>query len=170
VVAASIAAGLGFASAAVSAYWALGGTGLLDTVGGEIERWGRERSVGVVAALWTIVVFKLAGAVAPLAFAGVGTDHRLRWTRASGPRLLGWLAAVGLTVYGGVLSVVGLLVEAGVVEPADNADEHALAWHAYFWDPWFALWGVAFTVVMWCTRSGVRRGRRRSAVAPRPPR
>lgn len=42
--AAAIAAGLGLASAAVSAYWAAGGTVLLDTIGGELERWGRERS------------------------------------------------------------------------------------------------------------------------------
>jgi hypothetical protein len=39
-VAASIAAALGTASAAVSAYWALGGTELLDTVGGDVEHWG----------------------------------------------------------------------------------------------------------------------------------
>ena len=39
VVAAVIAASLGAASAAMSVYWALGGTALLDTVGGEIERW-----------------------------------------------------------------------------------------------------------------------------------
>ena len=43
VTAAVIAASLGAASGAVSAYWALGGTALIDTVGGEIERWGRER-------------------------------------------------------------------------------------------------------------------------------
>jgi hypothetical protein len=41
---AAVAAGvLGTASAAVSAYWALGGTELLDTVGGSIEEWGRDR-------------------------------------------------------------------------------------------------------------------------------
>src|SRR5262245_54206196 len=61
VVAASIAAGLGAASAAVSAYWASGGTALLDTIGGEIERWGRQRSEVVVIALWVVVVVKLVG-------------------------------------------------------------------------------------------------------------
>jgi hypothetical protein len=75
-----IAAGLGTASAAVSAYWALGGEALLDTVGGYVERWGRERSAGVVVALWLIVVVKLVGAVAPLIFVGVG--HLTAWTRS----------------------------------------------------------------------------------------
>jgi hypothetical protein len=146
-VAAVIAATLGTASAAVSAYWALGGEALLGTVGGDIERWGRERSAGVVVALWVIVVLKLVGAVAPLIFVGVG--HLAAWTRSRRTRALGWAAAVGLTVYGGVFSVAGWLIEAGVVDAADDADEHALAWHAYFWDPWFALWGGAFVVAMW---------------------
>lgn len=149
-VAAVIAAALGTASAAVSAYWALGGEALLDTVGGDIERWGRERSAGVVVAAWVIVALKLVGAVAPLIFVGVG--HFPAWTRSRRTRALGWAAAVGLTLYGGVLSVAGWLVEAGVVDAADDADEHALAWHAYFWDPWFALWGGAFVVAMWRSR------------------
>jgi hypothetical protein len=149
-VAAVIAAALGTASAAVSAYWALGGEALLDTVGGDIERWGRERSAGVVVAVWVIVALKLVGALAPLIFVGVG--HFPAWTRSRRTRALGWAAAVGLTVYGGVLSVAGWLVEAGVVDAADDADEHALAWHAYFWDPWFALWGGAFVVAMWRSR------------------
>jgi hypothetical protein len=99
-----------------------------------------------------IVVLKLVGAVAPLVFVGVG--HLPAWTSSRPMRALGWAAAVGLTLYGGVLSVAGLLVEAGVVVAADDADVHALAWHAYFWDPWFALWGGAFVVAMWHSRPG----------------
>ena len=149
VVAAVIAASLGTASAAMSAYWALGGTALLDTIGGEIERWGREHSSDVVATLWLITVAKLVGAVAPLVLVGVGARQLPAWTRSQPMRVLGWIVAVGLTVYGGVLTVVGLLVEAGVIDAADDADERAIAWHAFFWDPWFALWGVAFMVAMW---------------------
>src|SRR5690606_19201563 len=40
-VAALLAAVLGIGHAAFSAYWAIGGTWLLDTIGGELERWGR---------------------------------------------------------------------------------------------------------------------------------
>jgi Protein of unknown function (DUF3995) len=125
---------------------------LLDTVGGEIERWGRERSAGVVVALWVIVVLKLVGAVAALVFVGVAADQLPAWTRSRPTRAPGWAVAVGLTVYGGVLSVAGLLVEAGAIDASDEADEHALAWHAYFWDPWFAVWGAAFVVAMWRSR------------------
>ena len=155
VFAALVAAGLGLASAAMSAYWAAGGTGLLDTVGGKIERWGRERSLAVILTLWVIIAVKLVGAAAPLVFAGVGAGQLPTWTKGRQARLMGWIAAVGLTLYGAVLTVVGLLVEAGVLAASDEADERALAWHAYFWDPWFALWGAAFSAVMWYTRPRV---------------
>jgi Protein of unknown function (DUF3995) len=124
----------------------------MDTVGGEVERLGRQRPAAVVVALWVIVVLKLVGAAAPLVFAGVARTRLPDWAGARWVRQLGWAAAVGLTLYGGVLTVAGLLVEAGVLDPADDADERALAWHAYVWDPWFALWGAAFAVTMWCSR------------------
>ena len=155
VVAAVTAASLGTASAAVSAYWALGGTALLDTVGGEIARWGRQRSAGVLVAVWLITMAKLAVAVAPLAFVGLGPRRLRTWSRAQPMRALGWIVALGLTAYGGVLTIVGVLIEAGVVDAADDADERAMAWHALFWDPWFALWGGAFTVAMWRSRPQV---------------
>jgi hypothetical protein len=78
-VAALIAAALGIGHAAVSAYWAVGGTWLLDTIGGELERWGRERQPSVVVALWLIAVLKAGGRVGgarprPRAGAAAGLD------------------------------------------------------------------------------------------------
>ena len=132
VVAAGIAASLGAASAAMSVYWALGGTALLDIVGGEIESWGRERSASAGATLWLITIAKLAAAVAPLVLVGVWARRLPAWTRAQPMRVLGWVVAIGLTAYGSVLTVVGLLVEADVIDAADDADERAIAWHAFF--------------------------------------
>jgi hypothetical protein len=151
-VAASVAAVLGLASAGVSGYWALGGTGLLDTVGGDIERWGRERSTAVLVVLWVLVVLKAVVGVAPLVVLGVGSPPLPAWTHGRAPRVLCWIAGVVLALYGGLLTVAGLLVEAGVIDAADDADEHALAWHAYVWDPWFALWGMAIVVALWRSR------------------
>jgi hypothetical protein len=45
------AALLAFASAAVSGFWLVGGTALLDTVGGQIDDLARERSAGAVLVL-----------------------------------------------------------------------------------------------------------------------
>jgi hypothetical protein len=61
------AAGLAFASAAVSCYWTAGGAFLLDTVGGAIEELARERSLGAVALGAGTVVLKLVAGVLALA-------------------------------------------------------------------------------------------------------
>jgi hypothetical protein len=83
---------------------------------------------------------------------GVGVSRLPPRARTRPARGVGWIAAVGLTAYGGVLTVAGLLVEAGVFDAAEEADERALAGHAYLWDPWFARWGAAFAVAMWRSR------------------
>ena len=150
-VAAAVALALGAASAAMTAFWALGGTALLDTVGGEIERWGRQRSTGVLITLWVLVAAKLVAAAAPLVLIGAWRGLP-SWMRSSPARALGWVIGVGLLAYGGLLTVGGLLVQADVIAAADDADERALAWHTYFWDPWFLLWGTAFTVALWRSR------------------
>jgi hypothetical protein len=158
--AAIVAAVLGIGHAAVSAYWAIGGTALLNTVGGDIERWARERRPALIVALWVIVVVKLVVALAAPILAGIGADRLPPWTRAKAPRALGWIAAGVLVLYGGLLTAAGLAVEAGLLDSSADADERALAWHAYLWDPWFLLWGLAFAASLWLS-GGPGRWRRR---------
>jgi hypothetical protein len=156
--AAGVSGGLGLGSAVVSAYWACGGTALLDTVGGEIERWGLQPDPVVVLALWAIVVLKAGVAVAaPVLAARQG--QLPAWTRGRAPRLLSWAAALVLTVYGGVLTLVGLLVQTGAIR-SQGGDHLALAWHAFVWDPWFLVWGIAFLCVLHLTRSDEQKQRR----------
>lgn len=149
---AALACALGLGSAAVSTYWALGGTALLDTVGGSIERWGRERKPALIAGLWLIVTVKVIIALAAPALAGVGSGLLPSWTRGHLPRILGWIAATVLVLYGGVLTLTGLLAQAGAFQVTPDADRRALAWHAFLWDPWFLVWGVAFTASLWLSR------------------
>ena len=148
VAAAAVAAVLGAGHALASAYWALGGTALLDTIGGSLEEWGRDREPALVAGLAAIAAVKLVVALAAPVLAGVGATAVPAWARGRVPRALGWVAAGVLVAYGGLLTAVGLAVQAGVVEAAADADDRALAWHAYLWDPWFLLWGVAFAVAL----------------------
>lgn len=157
-VAAWCAALLGCGHAAFTAYWALGGSALLHTIGGEVERWGRQRSGPVVVALWLIAIAKVVIGIVPLAVRRLGDGPRsIDPTVVRRARLFGWAAGLGLSVYGGVLTVAGLLVEIGVIDAAPDADRVALSWHTYLWDPWFAVWGTAITVVMWRTRSAIAR-------------
>lgn len=148
-VAALVAFVLGAGSAAMSAYWALGGTALLDTVGGEIERWGRQRSAAVMLTLWALVVVKLVAAAVPYVLASRRSHDRPALWRSRAVGALGWIVAILLTGYGGLLTGVGVLIQLGVIDAAADVDEHALVWHTYFWDPWFLLWGIASAVAMW---------------------
>lgn len=139
-----LAISLGLANAAVSAYWLAGGTALLSTVGGEIEEWGRRRTAGVLVVLAIVVVVKSTAAALPLIV------ERLRPTRLRRVgRTLAWVVAGVLTMYGGLLTVVGLMVQAGVVDASEDADATALAWHAYLWDPWFLAWGIVLGSWLW---------------------
>lgn len=154
--AAVVAALLGLGSAGISAYWASGGTGLLDTVGGDIERWGRQRDGSVVAALWAVAVLKAGVALAAPAVVGMPPSLP-PWTRGRVARILSWIAACVLAAYGALLTIPGLLVQTSVLDMGPASDPKALAWHAYLWDPWFLVWGLAFIVCLWLTRRPRRR-------------
>lgn len=67
-----------------------------------------------------------------------------------------WVTAAVLVLYGGLLTAVGLAVEAGIVPAATDADERALAWHAWLWDPWFLAWGLAPATLRWTRPAEVR--------------
>jgi Protein of unknown function (DUF3995) len=131
-------------SALVSTYWAAGGTGLLDTVGGSIARWGRDGGAGVRLALVAIVVLKLAAAWLPL--------RALKEPRQPTVRRLAWLEAGVLTVYGGVATVTELAVQAGVINAGKGTDWKALDWHTYLWDPWFLITGLLVWAALQHTR------------------
>jgi hypothetical protein len=143
---------LGLLYAAVSIYWGLGGTAMLDTVGGSLERGGRAGDPAVFLVLWAAVVLKIVAAFLPLL-----AIHRLggpRWQRLV--VLLTWIEAAILVLYGLVLTTVGLMVQFGVIAASASADHRALAWHAYFWDPWFLVWGLLVTAAL----LGIRRSTR----------
>jgi hypothetical protein len=137
-----IAAGLAFASAATTAYWLFGGTALLDTLGGSVERLARDRSGAALALAAVVVVIKsLVGLLALLL---------LNPARRGGRMIVapGILAAAALCLWGGANVLLGALVLSGAIEGAD-VDRHALGWHVFLWDAWFLVWGIAlaFAVV-----------------------
>ena len=80
---------LGLLYAAVSAYWGLGGTTLLDTIGGTLEREARSGSPGLLVVVWVTVALKLAAAA--LALAAVRHQRRSRTRRGRLARRAAWL-------------------------------------------------------------------------------
>lgn len=157
VAAASVALLLGVLYAAVSAYWGSGGTALLDTVGGAFQRAGRTGGAGLIAVVWVTVLLKLLAAI--LGFVAVVGRPRLAAARRRLVQRPAWAAALMLILYGGALSITGWLVQLGVVSAAANADQKALRWHAFLWDPWFLVWGLLLAV-------GLVRSRRSRAALP----
>lgn len=113
----------------------------------------RERAgVAVEATLWIVVVLKLFGAWLPVAVVSNADQRPGRlWHR------LAQLEAAILTIYGLVLTSVGLLVQAGVIDRGARADQKALTWHAFLWDPWFLIWGLLIIAALRRDRDARRR-------------
>ncbi len=147
---------VGLCFTAISIYWGVGGTALLDTVGGSLERGGRAGDVGVVLLLWAAVVLKLIAAVLPLVV--IYRRPAGRWQRLV--RGAAWICGVVLFTYGLALTAVGLLVQLGVVAASATADHRALAWHAFLWDPWFLLWGILVLGSLFAARARAANGNR----------
>jgi hypothetical protein len=146
--AAEAAALLAFASAAVSVFWALGGTWLLDTVGGEMERYARERSAGALVLITVVVLLKV---VAGLLALGLRAGDRSRSRSRIRPRLLllgNGAACVILLLWGAANVGAGALILADVIEPSATTDLHALRWHVFLWDLWFLVWGLALALAL----------------------
>ena len=141
------AATLAFASAAVTLLWTLGGTLLLDTVGGAPEDIAREHSLGSFAFGTGVVLLKVTAGLLVLALLRRDAGR----LRRRGLLIANGAAGAILLAWGGANVVLGGLVLAGVITPDGSVDERSLRWHVFLWDPWFVLWSVliAVAVVRW---------------------
>jgi len=131
-----IAALVGLVHASFSAYWALGGSWLLQTVGQRAVDLQVKSPFLAGAALLGVAAVKTTLALVPVAERFANRLQRKSW------RFPLWLAAVGLFVYGTVYSVTGILVVTGLIDPAGRYDRAGMIGHAFIWDPLFALWGL----------------------------
>jgi hypothetical protein len=138
------ASALAIASAGLSVFWTLGGTLLLDTVGGSIEELARTRSPAALALGTATSLAKIGAAVLALALVRP-------WGRSVPERVLlaaNMLVSALLIAWGGANVLVGAVAITGVISPADGLDEHALRWHVFVWDPWFVVWGAALALAL----------------------
>lgn len=130
-----VAAVAGGLHAAASLHWAAGGTWLLETVGTRVL----ETVEPVRWVLWPIAIGKLVAAVAP-AWLHAGRRLSRPW------RVLCWVGAVVLIVWGGANTLVANLVLLGVIAPNGDPDRAGLLGHAWLWDPLFLVWGLALAI------------------------
>ena len=149
---------LGSVHAAFSLYWAVGGEWLVEMLGRRMV----DAFAGWEWLLLPIGAVKLLAAWVPLAAARAGWPAR-RLSRAC------WLGAAVLLVWGGLNTVVGNLVLAGVIVPDGGYDRAGMVGHAFLRDPLFLAWGLALAVG-WLSRAPAARGwPRRRGRAPRSP-
>lgn len=143
--AAYAAAVAAFAFAAVSLYWAVGGTAGLATVGSELEELARARKPTVIAAVWAAVVLKLLGGLLALALVQAWGGALPRWLLLTAA----WGGSAVLVLYGVLQMGAAALVELGVVKVDGPVDWTALRWHLVLWDPWFLVWGLLLALATW---------------------
>jgi hypothetical protein len=146
------ACGWGLIFAGISFYWGSGGHALLDTIGGTIERSALAGDPAIYAAVWVTGVLKVVGAVLALALVRP-------WGRRLPRRallLLGWVAAVGTTLYGGVLELTNTFVVTHVLKPSTPIEWKPLWWHLCVWDLSFFVWGLLFGLALREFRRSVR--------------
>ncbi|MEV4133786.1 DUF3995 domain-containing protein [Dactylosporangium sp. NPDC049742] len=130
------AAAAGLVHAGFSLYWALGGRWLLPTVGQWAVTIAREAPVTAGLALVAVAAVKCVVVAVPL------VNSRRSLPRPGAWRAFAWLAAIVLTGYGALNSIVAWLVLGGVLRTQDGFDRQAMIGHAYLWDPLFLVWGL----------------------------
>lgn len=131
--------------AAVSLYWAVGGTAGLGTVGGYAEEMAHSGTTSATVAIWSTVALKTGGAVLALSLVRP-------WGAAFPRRLRAGLAVAGtvvITLYGAVFEGVQALVVLRVIRPSEPVNWTTMAWHLALWDAWFLAWGLLLGWAAW---------------------
>ncbi len=94
--------------------------------------------------VWVTGLLKLACAALALA---LGRPRGRRLPRRP-VTVLGWAAAVLLTLYGGILVVTDALAASGLIKPSQPITWKPLPWHLWVWDMSFFIWGIQLAVAL----------------------
>ena len=138
--------------AAMSFYWALGGTAGLSTVSPELRPLVIARDPGFITILWITGVLKLIGGVFALALVRP-------WSQKLPRTLLlaaGWGGTVVLLIHGGDFLLRGVLWMSGVVSVPESVSASVIYGYTFLWGPWWLLGGILFGVTTLYYQRGVR--------------
>jgi len=137
-----------FVFAALSCYWALGGTVGSETVSLAIVQLARAHDPWVYAALWLSALLKIISGVVVLALVQPWGSRIPRWLLL----MLAWGAGTLLFVHGGLFFVVGVLALSGTIRVGTPL--LMLRWYTFLWGPWWLLGSILFLLAAWI---GLRR-------------
>lgn len=127
---------VGTVHAGFSAYWAVGGTWLLPSVGGWTETTIASDRAGATVVLALTSAAKLAAAVVPVAVAYGRMPYAKLW------RGISWVGGIGIILYGAINIATGLLVLGGIIRPDGGYNSAAIIGHTAIWGPLWLLWGA----------------------------
>src|SRR5215470_12758381 len=137
------ACGWAFLFAALSFYWALGGTAGAETFSPAIVQLTRARVPWFIAVLWIAALLKVFSGFVALALIRPWGSRVPRWILL----LLVWGAGTLLFVHGGLFFAVGVLALSGAISYRTPAT--VLHWYTFLWGPWWLLGGILFLIAAW---------------------
>jgi len=129
--------------AAITFYWAAGGTAGGDTIGPAITNMARDPAF--IAALWGIGALKLLGGLLALALVRPWGRVLPRWMLLTAA----WGGGILMVLYGGASWVQEGLMVSGVIRIPAGLGPTAARWHVLLWDPWWLLGGILFIIAAW---------------------
>jgi hypothetical protein len=136
--------------AAISFYWAAGGTVGGATIGPAITSLVHDPVF--IAILWATGALKVVGGVLALALVQPWGRSLPRWLLVT----LAWGGGILLALYGAANWIEEGLMVAGVLSIPAGLGHTAALWHVVLWDPWWLLGGTLFIIAAWnyARRSG----------------
>ena len=135
-----------FAFAAMSFYWAAGGTLGLATQSEQIL--ALMKNSGFVAFVWVTGILKAVVGLLALALVRPWGQRFPQWLLLTGT----WGAGALFTLYGGANLAVRGVMALGLIETPEAMRSVAARWHLLLWDPWWLLGGVLFLLTAWQCR------------------
>lgn len=133
-----------FIFAAMSFYWALGGTAGTDTLG-EIANPELAEKPGFIVLVWGTGVLKALGGLLALALVRPWGRIVPRWLLVTAVGCGG----IFMIVYSGANFLVRLLMWADLLDTPESMHSTAARWHLLFWNPWWLLGGILFSATAW---------------------
>jgi hypothetical protein len=144
--AAYAAAGWSWAFAAMSFYWAAGGTLGLRTLGNVIQELALARDpLFLWLGGWGVGVMKVVGGVLALMFVPSSNPRLPRWLLIT----IGWGAGVGMILYGAASFVQHALMLTRTIDLPNGLGEEGARGHLLIWDPWWTLGGILYVAAVW---------------------
>jgi hypothetical protein len=135
--------------AALSFYWAAGGTAGAETIGEAITRPIRAREPGWIVLLWGTGIAKVLGGLLALALVRPWGRRFPRWLLL----VPAWAGGLLMIAYGGANMLEFGLMAAGMLRIPASVGVVAVRWHLVLWEPWWIIGGVLFVAAAWLAGS-----------------